>query len=147
MPRQRVLKLNYFDLLLFVVDLFILLKASLLNKNPRQIEVTDFERYKLKCMQLHISLTRDQAQYCQNSTRRARPDFVGDPDLREVRRLCLVGSDPVQSGPVRVRVVEFGTVHYVNYAVGPFLRAFASHSCSYAKPLNRSNLFLCRSLH
>jgi len=42
MPRQRVLKLNYFDLLLFVVDLFILLKASLLNKNPRQIEVTDF---------------------------------------------------------------------------------------------------------
>jgi len=33
------------------------------------------------------------------STRRARPDFVGDSDLRQVRGLCQVESGPVRSGP------------------------------------------------
>ena len=37
-----------------------------------------------------------------NSTRRTRPDFVGDPTLRQSPRT-------VRSGPVRV--VEFGTNH------------------------------------
>ena len=63
-----------------------------------------------QCDKLTVDRRRYVVNLCPDSTRRAQPDFVGDPGLRQVRRVRagFRQSRRTLSCRVRVRVVDSG---------------------------------------